>query len=90
VVNYAGRYQSPVNLVVSGEETETPFIIDDYWQLDLQYSYVFDNLKGATLRLGCRNCLDANPPVYNYPVPGEFLHEGRGALLYVRWSQPFK
>ena len=46
---------SPRNLVVDGEETETPFIIDDFWNLDLQYSYVFNDLKGATLRLGCRN-----------------------------------
>lgn len=90
VVHYAGSYRSPVNWVVEGEETDTPFIIDDYWQLDLQYSYLFESLKEATLRLGCRNCLDADPPVYNYPVPGEFLHEGRGALLYVRWTQPFR
>jgi outer membrane receptor protein involved in Fe transport len=90
LVNYAGRYHSPLNLAVDDQETATPFIIDDYWQLDLQYSYLFERLKAATLRLGCRNCLDADPPVYNYDVPGEFLHEGRGALLYVRWTQPFK
>ncbi len=42
----------PVNLVVDGEETETPFIIDDFWNLDLQYSYVFNDLKGATLAIG--------------------------------------
>jgi hypothetical protein len=72
-----------------GREIDTLFIIDDYWQLDLQYSYLLESLKAVTLRLGCRNFLDADPPLYNYPVPGELLHEGRGALLYARWTQPF-
>jgi iron complex outermembrane receptor protein len=86
---YAGDYQSPVELVVDDQPTNTPFIVDDYWQLDLQYSYEFERLRSAILRLGCRNCLDADPPVYNYPSTGEYLHEGRGALLYLRWTQPF-
>jgi len=90
LLNYAGRYQSPVNWVVDGEETDRPFVVSDYWQLDLQYSYTFERLKAATLRVGCRNCFDANPPVYNYPVPGEPFHEARGGLFYVRWTQPFK
>ena len=90
LLNYAGHYQSYLNLVVDNQETDTPFIVDDYWQLDLQYSYVFDSLKGAMLRLGCRNCLDADPPVYNYDVVNEPFHEGRGVLLYIRWTQPFK
>jgi outer membrane receptor protein involved in Fe transport len=88
-VIYAGSYQSGVTMVIDGRETDMPFIVDDYWQLDIQYSHEFQGLRSATLRLGCRNCLDANPPVYNYPIPGEYLHEGRGALLYLRWTQPF-
>jgi len=89
-LNYAGSYHSPVNLVDDGRETDTPFVVDDYWQLDLQYTYAFQGLKAATVRLGCRNCVDADPPVYNYPLPGEYLHEARGALLYLRWTQPFR
>jgi hypothetical protein len=76
--------------VVDDEETDTPFVVGDYWQLDLQYSLAFESLNAATLRVGCRNCLDADPPVYNYPLPGEYLHEARGALLYLRWTQPFR
>ena len=90
VVNFTDSYDSPVNWVVDDEETDRPFVVDDYWQLDLQYSYVFERFRAATLRVGCRNCLDANPPVYNYPVPGESFHEARGGLLYVRWTQSFK
>ncbi len=90
LVNYAGSYDSPINWVVDGQETDRPFTVDDYWQLDLQYSYVFEHFRAATLRVGCRNCLDADPPTYNYPIPGEYLHESRGGLLYVRWSQPFR
>jgi iron complex outermembrane receptor protein len=90
LINYAGDYDSPVNLVVDEQETDTVFVIDDYWQFDLQYSYVFESLKSAIFRVGCRNCFAADPPVYNYPVPGEYLHEGRGAQLYVRWTQPFQ
>ncbi|HSD69978.1 MAG TPA: TonB-dependent receptor, partial [Woeseiaceae bacterium] len=89
LLHYIGNYESPINLVVDGVRTDTPFEIDDYWQLDLQYSYLFTGLNEATLRLGCRNCLDADPPVYNYPVPGEYFHEARGAMLYLRWTQPF-
>jgi len=89
LVNYAGSYESPVNWVVDEQETDRPFTVDDYWQLDLQYSYIFDGLKAATLRVGCRNCFGSDPPVYNYPVPGEAFHEARGGLFYVRWTQPF-
>ncbi len=89
LLNYAGSYQSPLNLVVDNEETDTPFKVDDYWQLDLQYSYTFASLKGGQLRIGCINCLDAYPPAYNYDVTSESFHEGRGAMVYVRWTQPF-
>jgi len=90
LINYAGKYESFFNWVVDGEETDRPFVVSDYWQLDLQYSYRFERLKAATLRVGCRNCLNSDPPVYNYPVPGEPFHEARGGLFYVRWTQPFK
>ena len=65
------------------------FIIDDYAQLDLQYSYVFTDLKDGQLRVGCRNCTDADPPAHNQDVITEAFHEGRGAMVYVRWAQPF-
>jgi outer membrane receptor protein involved in Fe transport len=89
-VHYTGHYHSPFNWVVDDEETDRPFNVDDYWQLDLHYRYVFESLRQGMLQLGCRNCFDADPPTYNYPIPGEYFHEGRGALLYLRWTQPFK
>ena len=90
VLHYSGSFHSPYNWVVDDRETDVPFSVDDYWQPDLQYSYRFTGLKGAELRVGCRNCLGQDPPDYNYAVPGEFFHEGRGALLYARWTQSFK
>ncbi|HLF32576.1 MAG TPA: TonB-dependent receptor, partial [Xanthomonadales bacterium] len=86
---YVGSYESPLNLSIDNVETDTPFEVDAYTQFDLQYSYTFDGLRGAVLRLGCQNCTDVDPPVYNYNVVAEAFHEGRGALLYLRWEQSF-
>ena len=41
--------------MVDQEETDTAFVVDGNWQLDLQYNYVFEGLKGAALRLGWRS-----------------------------------
>ena len=90
LVHYAGSCRSCLNRVVDNQETETPFIVDEYWQVDLQYSYTFKRLKSSMLRVGCVNCLDEDPPVYNYDVVNEAFHEGSGALLHARWTQPFK
>ena len=87
--HYVGSYKSPLNLSINNIETDRPFKVDAYTQFDLQYSYTFQSLRGATLRLGCQNCTDEDPPVYNYTVNAEAFHEGRGALVYVRWTQPF-
>jgi len=87
--HYVGSYESPLNLSINNIETDRPFNVDAYTQFDLQYSYTFERLRGATLRLGCQNCTDEDPPVYNYTVNAEAFHEGRGALVYMRWTQPF-
>jgi hypothetical protein len=87
--HYISSYQSPLNLSINNLETDRPFIVDAYTQFDLQYSYTFARLSGATLRLGCQNCTGEDPPVYNYTVSAEAFHEGRGALVYARWTQPF-
>jgi outer membrane receptor protein involved in Fe transport len=89
LVPYAGEYESWLTLHEDGRDTGEPFVIDDYIQLDLQYSYTFDRLRGGQLRLGCRNCTSEDPPVYNQDVFTEAFHEGRGAMVYVRWQQPF-
>jgi outer membrane receptor protein involved in Fe transport len=87
--HYIGSYESPLNLTINNLETDRPFKVEAYTQFDLQYSYTFERLRGATLRLGCQNCTDEDPPVYNYNVTAEAFHEGRGALVYARWTQPF-
>ena len=90
LLNYAGSFESKLNVVVNDEETDIPFVVDDYWQLDLQYNYIFHSLKDGQLRIGCINCLDTDPPKYNADVTNESFHEGRGAMVYVRWTQPIQ
>lgn len=89
LIPYAGEYESWMNLHEDGQDTGEPFTIDDYAQLDLQYQYTFAGLRDGQLRIGCRNCTDADPPVYNQDTFIEAFHEGRGAMVYFRWSQPF-
>lgn len=88
LISYAGEFESFRTLHVDGVNTGEPFSISDYTQLDLQYSYVFESLGDGMLRVGCRNCTDEDPPIYNHSVNSEPFHEGRGLMFYVRWSQP--
>jgi outer membrane receptor protein involved in Fe transport len=87
---YSGSFESWVERYEDGVPTGAPFIIDSYTQLNLQYSYTFEGLRGATLRLGCQNCLDNDPPVYNHGFGPEPFHEARGVLMYARWVQPIR
>ncbi len=86
-LHYAGRYESATSLWRDGVDTGQPFEVGAWWSLDLQYSYRIEWLNGATLRFGCRNCTDNPPPDYNDTITGENIHDGRGALLYLRWTQ---
>ncbi|MEP5569831.1 MAG: TonB-dependent receptor [Halioglobus sp.] len=86
---WADDFESFRNLVVDQRETDTPFVVDSYAQLDLQYSYTFSRLNNGQLRVGCRNCSNEDPPVHNASNLVEPFHEGRGLLWYLRWSQPF-
>ncbi len=85
---YISSYRSFLNLTINNVVTDTPFEVDAYTQLDLQYSHTFEGLRQAELRLGCQNCSNNDPPVYNDRVTTEAFHEGRGVLLYLRWFQP--
>jgi hypothetical protein len=88
-MHYAGSYESGTNLWVDGgEETNDSFEVRDWWAFDAQYELEMLGLHGATLRVGCQNCLDEPPPDYNDTVFGENIHDGRGAMLYARWTQP--
>lgn len=35
-----------------------------------------------------RNCTDRDPPVYNMQADTDAFHDVRGAMFYVRWTQP--
>jgi len=82
--HYTGPYRSPLNLVIGGEESNVPYRIDDHLTLDLQYSHAIGPDGGTLLRAGCRNCFDVDPPPYNYTTTGEYLHDPRGAIVYLR------
>ncbi|MCZ6852677.1 MAG: TonB-dependent receptor, partial [Gammaproteobacteria bacterium] len=86
--HYVGKYFSPLDRVVNGIETNRPVVIRDWITLDLQYVRSFPTLRDAELAIGCQNCGDADPPRYNYTFNGENLHDGRGAIAYLRWTQP--
>lgn len=91
IVHYVGDFESNVNLIEGGfTDTGIPFIVDDWYTLDLQYRYSFEGLGGAELRLGCQNCTDEDPPLFNsLAVADSRLHDKRGAVVYLRWTQPF-
>lgn len=87
-LHYTGEYRSKTDTWRNNVDTGLPFDVNDWWALDLQYQYRLMVLKDATLRIGCRNCTDEAPPRYNDTTTGENIHDGRGTLLYVRWTQP--
>src|SRR5262249_38764792 len=87
-VHYTGEYRSETDGWRNGIHTGRGFDVDDWGDLDLQYRYRIERLRDATLRIGCINCTDESPPQYNDTTTGENIHDGRGAMLYVRWTQP--
>jgi outer membrane receptor protein involved in Fe transport len=87
-VHYTGQYQNNTNEWEDGFETDRPWTIPDRFTLDIQYSYIFKKLRDAVLRVGCQNCTDEKPPT-TFTMFGEYFHDPRGALVYIRWQQPF-
>lgn len=88
-VRYVGDYQNFINTYVDGAETDQPMIVSSFTTLDLQYSYRFERLRSAKLRIGCINCLGEEPPLTYNPYPREY-HDPRGRFYYIRWQQPFR
>lgn len=86
-VHYTSDYAGAFNLYENGVPTDEPLIVDEFITLDLQYSYLFGN-QATELRLGCRNCLDEQPPT-TFIYLGEGLYDYRGAMLYVRLQHLF-
>lgn len=86
--SFVGEYRSSINRVENGQQTATPFDVNSWTTVDVQYATRFGSLNDAELRIGCQNCFDRNPPVYNYTSLWEGLHDGRGATVYLSWTQP--
>jgi hypothetical protein len=88
-IHYTGNYYNSDPLWVDGEPTDGFWRIGSHTTMDLQYRYRFESLRGATLRLGCRNVFDEDPPYIQYPV-NEPMHDGQGRFFYIRWQQPIR
>jgi outer membrane receptor protein involved in Fe transport len=88
-IHYTGQYENHTNLWVDGVETDKRMVIPDHTTVDLQYSYHFENLNKASLRIGCNNVLDKEPPL-TYSAVNEPFHDARGRYYYVRWQQPIR
>jgi len=88
-IHYIGHYENNLNLYVDGVETEQPMIIPSHTTVDLQYSYTFEKLKNAILRIGCNNVTDKHPPLTYWPG-NEPFHDARGRFYYLRWQQPIR
>ena len=88
-IHYTGHYENFANLWVDGERTDKPMTIPSNTTLDMQYSYSFENLRGATMRLGCNNVTDKDPPL-TYSAAPEPFHDARGRFFYIRWQQPIR
>jgi len=88
-VHYIGHYENFWNEWVDGVETDKPMIIPSHTTLDLQYSYTFENLRNAILRIGCTNCTSKDPPLIYFSA-NESFHDARDRFYYVRWQQPIR
>jgi len=88
-IHYTGHYYNDENLWVDGMPTDQRMKISDHATLDLQYSHTFESLRNATLRIGCNNVTDEDPPFHYWPS-NEPMHDGRGRFWYLRWRQPIR
>ena len=71
-------------------ETETPYFVGNWFSVDLQYQLMLENFRGAIFRVGCQNCADREPASFkNFETHDTGLHDKRGMIYYVRWTQPF-
>ena len=88
-IHHAGHYRNWMEfLPVDGVESDIPFIVDSFTTLDLQYAWHIEQLRDATLRFGCQNCTDEDPP-FTHDTAGENIHDRRGLIWYANWTQPF-
>ncbi|MCG8434983.1 MAG: TonB-dependent receptor [Gammaproteobacteria bacterium] len=90
-LHYFSDYAAPDGSRNPAAAPEDLVPVDSWRTLDLQYAYRFSIFGGAVLRVGCRNCTDEDPPFATAGRFGfnSFVHDPRGAQLYLSWSQTF-
>jgi outer membrane receptor protein involved in Fe transport len=87
-LHYFGHYEFSDTRWVAGEEIDEPLVVPSQTTLDLQYSYTFEKLRDARLRIGCINCTGETPPL-TFARPHPFV-DWRGRMYYLRWQQPLR
>jgi outer membrane receptor protein involved in Fe transport len=87
-LHYFGHFEESDERWVNGEWIDQLWITSSQTTLDLQYSYTFEKLRDARLRIGCINCTGEIPPLtFDYPDP---FVDWRGRMYYLRWQQPLR
>jgi iron complex outermembrane recepter protein len=89
---YRDDFDSDPAPPMGDEQNEQYNDIDAWATFDLQYSYRIDEGDGlaTTIRVGCTNLFDAQPPRVDAPFGYDVLtHDARGRLLYARLIQEF-
>ena len=86
--HYVDGFESYDLLWEDGQRTDEYLQVPSHTTLDLQYSYNFAKLRNATLRLGCNNVTDKDPPRAFFFPNNDPLHDARGRFFYIRWQQP--
>lgn len=62
--------------------------VDEMWTFDLQYAFAWDGLN-TDLRVGCRNCLDEEPPFATIGAGWTLINDPVGLLLYAHLDWRF-
>jgi outer membrane receptor protein involved in Fe transport len=87
-LHYFSHYEFADTRWVNGEEIDEPLVVPSQTTLDLQYSYTFEKLRDARLRIGCINCTGEIPPL-SFHSADPFV-DWRGRVYYLRWQQPLR
>lgn len=85
-IHYTGYFHTNDRLWVDGQPTDQLLDIPSHTTFDLQYNYAFERFRDSTLRIGCQNCSDEDPPLHYLPWNNP-LHDAVGRFYYIRWQQ---
>jgi outer membrane receptor protein involved in Fe transport len=82
-IRYVHGFRSPENRYEGGVDSGEAFHVGSWTTLDLSWELALG--ERSRLRLGCRNCLDEDPPVLNTYLRSS-PYDYRGTLLNLRWT----